>query len=71
MTKSIVGYVKLSNKRDRLGLIPDDILTNKITDRKIACVPLNLRKGACLCGITKMILQEIHFTILVIVLPII
>ena len=60
-----------TNKRDNLDLIPDNIFTIQITNRKIACVLLNWQKGACLCDITKMILREIHFTILVTVLPII
>ena len=65
MTIELALYVKHTNKRDILDLIRDSTLTIKITNRKIACVLLNWRKGAFLCDITKVILHEIHFTILV------
>ena len=37
-------YVRQSNKRYLLDLISGNIFTIKITNRKIACVPLNRRK---------------------------
>ena len=57
-----------SNNSD---LTRDYPFTIKITNRKIARVLLNLQKGVCLCDITKLFLHQIHFTILVTVLPII
>ena len=56
---------------DLLDVIWDNIFSIKITNRKIACVPLDGWKGASICGITDIIVYNTHFTILVTALPIV